>query len=56
MSDINYAMRIRKLLAPCEMFLSAFNDGTYGPGRQDYVDAMLCLKELAEVIDSTLLK
>ncbi|KAH1415213.1 hypothetical protein KXV70_004883 [Aspergillus fumigatus] len=56
MSDINYAMHIRTLLASCETFLSAFNEGTYGQRRRDYVDAMLCLKELAEVIDSTLLK
>ncbi|KAJ5239889.1 hypothetical protein N7468_004508 [Penicillium chermesinum] len=53
MSDINYAMDIRVLLASCEMFLSAFQDRTYEPARQDYDDAISCLKKLADIIDST---
>ena len=53
MSDINYAMYIRTLLASCEIFLSTFNDKTYEPAKRDYYDAMLCLKKLAAVIDST---
>lgn len=53
MSDINYAIDIRTLLASCEMFLSAFHDGTYEPVRRDYADAMFCLKKLAQIIDST---
>ena len=53
MSDINYAIDIRTLLASCEMFLSAFQDRTYEPVRQDYADAMSCLKKLAEISDST---
>ncbi|PLB49660.1 hypothetical protein P170DRAFT_437226 [Aspergillus steynii IBT 23096] len=56
MSDINHAMHIRTLLISCEVSLSAISDQTFISRKQDYIDAMLCLKRLAEVIDSTLLK
>jgi hypothetical protein len=56
MSDIDHALRIRALLVSCGMSLSTVSDETSIPGKQVYLNAMRCARDLDGSIDPTLLR